>query len=90
MKLSRVLGKSRTETLQLLECEEELVHQLAFNAIEPIPNLWEWWATLFEAQVMGKKFNHLRWMPNHVREQTPQQIKNVFASLRHNRGNAGQ
>jgi len=82
MRLSRVLGKTRKETLIELEDDEEFIWQLAFNAIEPIPNLHEMWATLFESQVMGKRFNHQRWMPGHVKQQSGKQIKNVMRALR--------
>lgn len=65
MDLSRQLRKTWRETVELLEDEDELVMQLAYNQIKPMEDWWEMWACLFESQVQeqGKKFNHQRWIP---------------------------
>lgn len=75
---------TRSQLLDALT-EDELVDQIAFDHLEPMPNVWEMWAMLFESQVQQpkQKFNHRRWLPGEqaVKQMTPDEIRQAFMAV---------
>ncbi|MEZ5945219.1 MAG: hypothetical protein R3C18_27915 [Planctomycetaceae bacterium] len=80
MRLSRVLGRTKAELLDSLS-ESELVDQIAFDHLEPLPN--DYWRTGLLAEVLThvlggskKKLNPEQWMPGeHMKQMSEAQMK---------------
>lgn len=73
MRLSRALGRTKAELIENLS-ETELVEQIAFDHLEPLPN--DYWRTGLLAEVlthvMGgskKKLNPEQWVPGEKTKQ---------------------
>lgn len=76
---------TRRQLLDALD-EEELVDQIAFEELEPMPNWWEMWACLFEMQRHRKpheQFNHEQWLPGEreVKPMTANEIRAAFMAV---------
>ncbi len=73
MRLSRALGRTKAELIDSLS-ESELIEQIAFDHLEPLPN--DYWRTGLLAEVLThvlggsqKKLNPEQWMPGELTKQ---------------------